>query len=725
MSIEGKLFRLVLLTGLLCFVLLEAVSLFGLYDVEQRAMENSRELGESAAGFAQEVAIEQTREHLSAVVEERAQRIDGEIIAIEMDVNQIAFMAERLLKHRELFLPRTLPDPFYAPIPAEEPYFFYSTQVGQNLDKEGLANEIGTISNIADMIAVIARHYTSLESSCFIGSKHGYLICADSLPPEKEFVEFTAEFRAAYDPRLRPWYQTAVQAGTCAVTDVYFSAEGYPEITCAAPYFDDDGIAGVAGISTSLKALYLQVVAAPPDSGSIHFALNQKGEVIFSSVAEGIFAADGTHTDLRQLQGTALAAEAVRMAEGRSGVSEITAEGRTYYLAYAPIPSAGWSFGTLIEKEMVVQPALEAKTHLLARANEFNASLGGIFRDNLLRTAVILLALLAILYFASRKAADRFVQPILALRAGVRDIAGGHLDRKLSIHTGDEIGELAESFNDMTDELRIYLKHLEQTTAEKERIETELALAARIQTGILPHDFPVGDGFDLFATMQPAKEVGGDFYNFFFIDAHRLIVTIADVSDKGVPAALFMVRAKTILENSVLAAEKDGRKLSDAIAMANDELCRNNEEGLFVTVFTALIDLTDRKVTFVNAGHNLPVIVSGKGNAFFLPKGKDPMLAVMDGLSFAEETCELSPGDALFLYTDGVTEAEDCELEMFSKEKMLGTLGTLAGKTAREIVTGVLTAVKNHTAGRLPHKGTGFAPPPQSDDITMLCIRWK
>ena len=295
----------------------------------------------------------------------------------------------------------------------------------------------------------------------------------------------------------------------------------------------------------------------------------------------------------------------------------------------------------------------------------------------------------------------------------MRDIAEGNLDRKIDLRTGDEIGELADSFNDMTEKLKLYIKNLAETTAEKERIATELDLAARIQAGILPNDFPVQEGFDLFATMHPAKEVGGDFYDFFFLDDTRLLVTIGDVSDKGVPAALFMVRAKTVLGSSVLTAEKEGGTLADAVMMANDELCRNNEAGLFVTVFTAIIDLDARKVTYVNGGHNLPAIVSGKGEAHCLPRGRDPMLAAMEGLSFEEETCELAPGDALFLYTDGVTEAENPEKEMFSKERMLGTLGRFAGKSARSIVEGVLAEVQEHAAGQ------------QSDDITMLCIRWR
>ena len=715
MSIERRLFRLLLVMGLLCFAVFEAVSFLGLYDVERRALENSRDMGTSTAEFAESAADRQARERFALLAKEKANRIQVEMGRLQEDTELLARDMTQILTHRELYRPRRLPIGGDTPIASREPYLFFLPALRGSGQIPAVLAEADIAANAADILSLWAGSYDEgRQATCFFASELGYIISVDILADSQEQVAFYDEWYApSFDTRTRPWYQEAKATGGTVFTDIYVGVEGYPAISCVAPYYDENGFAGIAGMSTQIDSLYQYIAAKELGGTDINFVLNAKGEVLLSSEERGVLAASENPVDLREGTEQDLAAQAGRMVQGGSDVTLVTVEGREYYLAYAPIHSRGWSFGMLIEKDVVAAPAQEAKTHLLAQAEEFGASLGGIFFGNLLRTAVLLLLLLAALYFASRRVADRFVTPILQLTAGVREIAGGNLDKKLSVRTGDEIGELADSFNDMTEKLKLYIKNLAETTAEKERIETELSVAAQIQAGILPSDFPVREGYDLFATMQPAKEVGGDFYDFFFLDDARLLVTIADVSDKGVPAALFMVRAKTVLGSSVLTAEKEGGTLAEAVMMANDELCRNNEAGLFVTVFTAIIDLDTRKVTYVNGGHNLPAIVSGKGEARCLPRGRDPMLAAMEGLSFEEETCELAPGDALFLYTDGVTEAENPDKEMFSKERMLGVLGKFAGRSARSMVEGVLAEVQEHAAGR------------QSDDITMLCIRWR
>ena len=716
MSIERRLFRLLLFTGLACFAVIETVSFFSFYDVEQRAMENSREMGTSAAAFAESAADKQARERFALLVKEKSQRIEREMVRLREDTELLSKNMTHILTHQELYRPRRLPIGGEVPIASRQPYLFFLPALRENGQIPAVLPNADIAANAADMLSLWADSYNEGgQATCFFASELGYIISADVMADDTEFVKFYDEWYApTFDTRKRPWYQEAKNTGNTVFTDVYVGVEGYPAISCVAPYYNEKGFAGIAGMSSNIDSLYRDIAKSELDGTDINFVLNTKGEILLSSEKEGILAASDSPIDLRNGPEQDLAAQANRMVQGQSDVILVTVADKEYYLAYAPIPSLGWSFGTLIKKDLVVEPAQQVRTHLLAQAQKSDESLQGIFFGNLLRMAIILPLLLLALCYASRKAADRFINPILALTMGVREIAGGNLNKKIDLRTGDEIGELADSFNDMSEKLKLYIKNLAETTAEKERIETELSVAARIQAGILPNNFHLRGGYDLFATMQPAKEVGGDFYDFFFLDDTRLIVTIADVSDKGVPAALFMVRAKTVLANSILTAEKEGGSLADAVAMANDELCKNNEEGLFVTTFTALIDFAARKVTYVNAGHNLPAVVSGRGEAVCLPKGKDPMLAAMDGLDFSEETCRIFPGDALFLYTDGVTEAMNGEMEMFSKERMLDTLRTLAGKTAREIVEGVMETVDKHADGA-----------EQSDDITMLCIRWK
>ena len=334
----------------------------------------------------------------------------------------------------------------------------------------------------------------------------------------------------------------------------------------------------------------------------------------------------------------------------------------------------------------------------------------------------------AISFYAANRAARHITTPINKLADGVREIAKGNLDKKLAVNTGDEIGELAERFNSMTGELKEYVKNLSEAAAERQRAHTELEIAAKIQTGMLPDAKPLKKGrseFDLYALMYPAKEVGGDFYDFYFADEENLVITVADVSDKGVPAALFMVTAKTLMKDHVLMYGKD-EYLPKAVENVNNVLSGTNPECMFVTAFIGMLHLPTGRFTYVNAGHNPPLLlkkrltVLGDKTSFeYFPMAKNPVLGFMEGVAFEAEQLTLSPGDAVFLYTDGVTEAKNDKKEMFSEEKLKETLNLSAishkdNKSAGDILADVLDAVYKHI-GEVD----------QYDDITMLGMVYR
>ena len=735
MGIERRIFFLMLLTGLACFAAFEAVSFLGMYDVQEHAIESGREMGTSASAFAEEITDEQAKKRFALMAEEKARGVNNEIGRLREDANLLAKTMTQILTRRELYLPRELPLGGEVPIRSKEPYLFFIPALRESGGIADVLPEAQIAANAADNLALWTQSYDDgYEMTCFYASERGYVISADVMAEGKEFVEFfDTWYSPSFDPRERPWYQEIKATGRSVFTDVYVGVEGYPCISCVAPYYDENGFAGMAGISNNIATLYRQISINTIGDRGVNFILNEKGEVILSSEKEGLLAASATPKDFQKYGETSLALEAACMTRGLSDVARITMGGRDYYLAYAPIPDVGWSFGTLIERDVVVQPARDAKSYLLSRAEDFSASLQSFFWDNFLRTAVLLLVLLAVLFFVSRKISDRFVRPILVLTAGVREIAGGNLDKKLDVRTGDEIETLADSFNQMTDELKSYIENLAKTTAENERIETELSVAARIQAGILPKKLPARSEFDLFASMEPAKEVGGDFYDYYFLDENHLMVTVADVSDKGMPAALFMVVAKTLLKDCALtfgSGEKlpVGAKaahpapaptlshpwLSETVAQTNDRLAEANDEGMFVTVFTGVLDVGTGEFVYVNAGHN-PPLVRRNGTVDFLPTAQSPMLGVMEGLHFPVERLTLSPGDMLFLYTDGVTEAMNEKREIFTGERLHAALSAQpTEQTAEEILAAVRGAVDAHANGAEP-----------SDDVTMLGLIYK
>ena len=328
--------------------------------------------------------------------------------------------------------------------------------------------------------------------------------------------------------------------------------------------------------------------------------------------------------------------------------------------------------------------------------------------------AVTLIVILLMLLIGRQYLNNKLLNPLSSLTQGVKNFSAGNLDKKLDIQTSDELQTLAESFNTMTDELKIYMANLTKATAERERIATELDVARRIQISMLPKNFSVDERVDLFATMTPAKEVGGDLYDFYMLDEDHLFITIADVSGKGVPAALFMVAAITNLRNFT-ASLKNPDDLKIAIEQTNDRLCANNDGGLFVTAFSGVLDLTTGIFRYVNAGHNPPLIRRNGKNFSELPMELNFVLGGWDDWQYVQQEIQLAAGDTIFLYTDGVTEAANLSGKMYSLERLQKKLADLDKmKSAEEILTVVSKSLENFSGDA-----------EQSDDITMLAVKFE
>jgi sigma-B regulation protein RsbU (phosphoserine phosphatase) len=254
---------------------------------------------------------------------------------------------------------------------------------------------------------------------------------------------------------------------------------------------------------------------------------------------------------------------------------------------------------------------------------------------------------------------------------------------------------------------------LTRITAERERVNAELHMATQIQTAMLPNQFPAfpdrGE-FDLYASMDPAKEVGGDFYDFFLVDDDHLALVIADVSDKGVPAALFMMSSKIIINYRT----KIGGTPSEILAAANTQLFRDTKSRMFVTVWLGILELSTGRLICANGGHERPII-RGQDGVFRVYKDRHGlMVGAMKASKYQDYELQLAPGDAVFLYTDGVPEANDAGGAFYGMDRLEATLNRMPGATPREILDGVKADVAAFTDGA-----------EQFDDLTMLCIVYK
>ena len=333
--------------------------------------------------------------------------------------------------------------------------------------------------------------------------------------------------------------------------------------------------------------------------------------------------------------------------------------------------------------------------------------------------AIIALAALVssvIMLIVYRLIKANFIRPIgLLTKSAIAMVDNLEAEEAVSIdiHTNDELETLADAFTKMDKDLREYIDELSQVTAERERISGELDAAAKIQMGILPKKGMQYDDMEeceLAASMTPAREVGGDFYDIFMTDDRHLALVIADVSGKGVPASLFMVASKILIKYGM----KQGLSPAEVLATTNDKLIESNDMELFVTVWLALINLDTGECIEVNAGHEHPAVRKADGSYELIKYKHSPALAALEGMTFKERSFKLDPGDSLFVYTDGVTEATDSEMRLFGEERLTDALNKNSEAAPDELLNNVKTSIDEFVGDA-----------PQFDDITMLAFRYN
>ncbi len=329
-------------------------------------------------------------------------------------------------------------------------------------------------------------------------------------------------------------------------------------------------------------------------------------------------------------------------------------------------------------------------------------------------TTVLAVAAFLLLYIAFLR--KTLVNPVLAITDEAQRFAKSNEAKPevlQKIKNKDEIGMLAWALGKMEVDIIQYTDNLAKVTADKERIATELNVATEIQASMLPSEFPAFPDrteFDIHATMAPAKEVGGDFYDFFMVDERHLAIVVADVSGKGVPAALFMVIGKTLIKDHT----QPGADLGEVFIQVNNLLCESNKADLFITAFEGVLDLVTGEFIYVNAGHEMPFISSQGGD--YVPQKIRPafVLAGMEGMMYKAGSFMLAPGDKIFQYTDGVPEATDMKEELYGMDRLEKILNQNKEKKPEALLAEVQLDVERFV---------GEAP--QFDDITMLCLEFK
>ncbi|MBM3890773.1 MAG: HAMP domain-containing protein [Verrucomicrobia bacterium] len=502
----------------------------------------------------------------------------------------------------------------------------------------------------------------------------------------------------AYDYCSQDWYLIPRETGKAVWTDPYYDEGGGEAMMCTycVPFFREaDGgrvFAGVVTADVQLEHLAQIVSSIKLYKTGYAFLLSQNGQFICHPNKDYLF--KESIFSLADESGDKQWREIGRkMLRGGEGFVRARSPNTAFmsWLYYAPV-SSGWAVGILFPEDEIL-----ADLHSLNRV---------VFWIGVVGFGLLLAAVIALSRGVTR--------PIRTLAHQTHEIARGNLDLAVPpVKSHDEVGDLTQSFENMRVALKEYVANLAATTAAKERIESELKIARTIQRSFLPKRFPPfphRTELDIHAELEAAKEVGGDLYDFFLLDEHRLFFSIGDVSGKGVPAALFMAVAKTLMKGI---AEQ---RLTPAqvLAKVNHELYVDNEQMLFVTVFCGILDLRTGELQFSNAGHLPPLLLRGPDSASWLELPKGIVLGVTDDAAYETWTLTLGPQDTLLLYTDGVTEARNPSREFFGDDRLRDFAGARCSASPKEMVEALIAAVRSYAGGE-----------EQADDITLLALRYR
>ena len=582
--------------------------------------------------------------------------------------------------------------------------YMYSAGVKET---DELNKELRLLSNMEEIFAPIMEYNSRFLDNLYVGTSSGI------------FYQYTDNnvFLEDYVVTQRHWFVNSISSPDEVMwKETEIDSYGRPCITASMAVKDPDGkIVAVVAADVNFEQMMSNVIGSGLGETGTTFVLGAtKNLVAYSAFMQDVKAHGGLYNAFEDHFADP---ESVRKkiddcAFGDGAAFHAELDGKKIYMTARTIPSTGWLLCTAINAEEITEPIGKVTAQSDQLFADARAKMTNEFKTLILEAVLALLAIALLVAVVESFISRSISKPIIQLTDTVKNTGEGDFDRKSDIDTRDEIGDLARCFNKMQDDLKLYTENLQAVTAEKERIGAELNVATQIQADMLPRifpPFPQKKEIDLFASMTPAKEVGGDFYDFFLIDEKHLALVIADVSGKGVPAALFMVISKTLIKNRAMQGGTPAQILADV----NNQLCEGNDADMFVTCWLGIFDLSTGIMTAASAGHEFPALC-GPDRSFALLKDKHGfVLAAMEGARYRDYEIRLEEGGSIFVYTDGVPEATNVNCELFGTDRMLDALNRRPDKKPEVFIKEVGSAVIEFT---------GEAP--QFDDVTMVGMTW-
>ena len=709
-GIQSKIFTLSLLTVILLTVAFIAIYIYRSNMLAQLSADSNEKQQTAISEVTGRVMDKVVTQNLSRSNRTEAMFADDMFSEAGKRVTYVADSAARLLAEPEKYTAR----PYSKPNPENDGIWTAMVIYAGGTDEDDpvLSAKLGLLANLSDDMISMCQSFG--VEDLYIGLPEGAFISVGK-NASSWFVD--GEPRD-YDPRGRIWYREAVEAGKMIFTDGEWDANtGKYCVECAMPVYDPEGnLQAVVGHDLFLDEIQ-QVMSDSSVEGEYNLLVNEEGKAVLPTQAEVFpMMASDRSADLRESENELLSRAVGDALEKKdTGVTLGRLAGGDYYVIATPIETTGWVLVSAYNQAISNQPEIQLKNSLATVQNETAAD----YRDKTAKSQtsaiVLLIAVVLLVLGAAWVLGKRLVKPLNTITRRISELDEGNLEFKMedAYRTGDEVEGLAESFAMISHKTVEYMDKVVKVTAEKERIGAELSLATQIQASMLPHIFPAfpeRSEFDIFASMDPAKEVGGDFYDYFLIDDDQLGMVIADVSGKGVPAALFMMASKIIIES----VAKMGKSPAEILSRANDAICSNNEAEMFVTTWLGILELSTGRMIAANAGHEFPA-VKMPGGRFELFKDKHGfVIGGMESVRYREYELQLEPGSMVFVYTDGVPEATSAEKELFGSERMVDALNAEPDASPEKLLKNVRRAVDDFVKDA-----------EQFDDLTMLCLEYK
>ena len=710
-GIENKVFNLVLVTILLILAVLTVATILQSNHLTAQVEETSEKQRTAVTTEVNSVMDAVVRQTMDQLMVKEAENTDALFADIRNQVRILAAYAQTVLSSPESYPAHawSLPDP--ANDGRTTAMVICAADV--SLEDEKVRSRLDLAANLSDMM--IDLHDVFGIDSIYIGfPERTFLSVSDS--PSSWYAD--GEMKD-YDPTTRLWYRRAVEAGGLIFTDLgdNFNIDN-ETIECAMPVYSPEGeLLAVVGADLYLTSMQEAVRESDKDGGFLA-VLNQDGHVICSPRTEGLLKArgrdDGGLIDLRQTENEALAALAAEALHQKTDVRLVNLEDGDWYMVGVPLKTVGWTMIAAYNRDRVLQPAAQLTERYEAIREGGVASYRERIRTSQRIMIGVLLVLAALLIANAIVVGKRIVKPLNTMTRRIAALSEENPEFRMedAFRTGDEVESLAESFAALSHRTVQYVEQVQRVTAEKERINSELTMAKKIQGSQLPRIFPPypnNPHFDLYASMIPAREVGGDFYDFFLVDDDHLAMVMADVSGKGVPAALFMMIAKTLIKNRL----QSGEDLADVLANVNNQLMEGNAAGMFVTAWVGVLTISTGEGVAVNAGHEHPILRRAGGQFELIRYRHSLSMAVLENARFAAHSFRLNPGDTLFVYTDGVMEATNKADELMGEQRMLDALNSNPDADPQTLLDHMKQALDRFVDGA-----------EQFDDITMMSLKY-